>query len=158
VFAVDSPLSSNSYSKRHSCDIRVFSTLRRKQTGSHFPFRASIASSLCRIALNSPNTNAAHFAHSLLTRYPSRLFHPITPHHSRQRQKDVLQLGKVWSTQTSDGIPASRGIEGDWLATALVETSGDVVEGFWVGVEGWVDPADCGLAVLDAGFVDLGRS
>ena len=74
---------------------------------------------------------------------------------SRQRQEDILQLRKVRCSQSSDRVPASRGIEGNWLATSLVETCGDVVEGFGVGVEGGMDPADCRLAVLDAGFVDL---
>jgi len=98
---------------------------------------------------------AQHFAHSTPTRRPSRLFHPITPHHSRQGQKDVLELRKVWRTKSSDGIPASCGIESNRLATTLVEARRDVVEGLGMGIEGWVNPADCGLAVLDAGFVDL---
>jgi hypothetical protein len=104
-----------------------------------------------RLYVESPSPEHRHVTHidSLSTS-------PLTtPHQSGQRQEDILQLCKVWSPKPSDRIPASRGIKRDRLATALIEAGGNIVEGFGVGVEGWVDPADCGFAVLDACFVDL---
>ena len=80
--------------------------------------------------------------------------------------KDLQQLRVVWRTQTRNWIPTlsnwkSRSTSVVWSPTdhaiVVVAANGDIVEGSWVLVQGWVDKSNRSLACLETLVVDTGQ-